>query len=226
MTATRKPKPPALHFIHPSELNLHHRNARVGDVDAIAGSLKVNNQYKPLIVNKGTHTGRPNEVLAGNHTLKAIRQLGEKFPEDERWDHVMVLFTDVDEDSATRVLLADNQTSAKGGMDDELLYDLLTDLPGLEGTGFEQDDLDELAALQATLNSTLDVPKDDDDRDVTIDLGKLPKECSEAGIVVGVVRVKVPTSVYQAWYDNLRNEISYEDKDLQAEILRRLGLTA
>lgn len=43
------------------ELAGYHRNPRRGDVDAIARSLAVNGQYRPIVVNIGTHTGRPLE---------------------------------------------------------------------------------------------------------------------------------------------------------------------
>lgn len=56
-----------------TDLNLYHKNPRMGDVDAIAGSLQAHGQFRPIVVNEGTHTGRPMETLAGNHTLKAIR---------------------------------------------------------------------------------------------------------------------------------------------------------
>lgn len=55
--------------LHPSELNLYFRNPRVGNVDVIKSSLRAHSQYKPILVNKGTYTGRPNEVLAGNHCV-------------------------------------------------------------------------------------------------------------------------------------------------------------
>ena len=64
--------------ISPSELNTFYLNPRRGDVTAIAGSLRTNDQYKPITVNVGTFTGRPNEVLAGNHTLMAFRGLSRK----------------------------------------------------------------------------------------------------------------------------------------------------
>lgn len=77
---TSKPKPAAevlaLVEYHPDELNPYHANARRGDLAAIARSLETNGQYRPIVVNLGRHTGRPLEVLAGNHTLAAARQLG------------------------------------------------------------------------------------------------------------------------------------------------------
>ena len=56
-------------------LSHYYRNARRGNIKAIAESLRANGQYKPIVVNKGTKTGRPDEVLVGNHTLDAAIRL-------------------------------------------------------------------------------------------------------------------------------------------------------
>lgn len=131
--------------VHPSELNLYYRNPRVGNVDVIKGSLRAHSQYKPILVNKGTHTGRPNEVLAGNHTTKAIRDLAEEHPDDERWQSVDVWEIDVDDDRAARIVIADNRTAELGTTDDETLMELLSEMDDdLTGTGYEVDDLQEL----------------------------------------------------------------------------------
>lgn len=129
---------------HPSELSLKKGNPRRGNVEAIAASLRTNNQYRPIVVNRGTYTGRPNEVLAGNHTLKAIRNLAEKYPEDERWQHVDCWVFDVDEDAANRIVLADNRTADLGDYDDEALLVLLESIESLEGTGYSAEDLAQL----------------------------------------------------------------------------------
>ena len=118
------------------DLHTYHKNPRVGDVDAIAESLRVNGQYRAIVVNKGTHTGRPMEVLAGNHTLKAARQLG--------WDKITAHLLDVDEDTATRIVLADNRTADLGEYDETLILELLESLDEIDGTGFNQDDLQDL----------------------------------------------------------------------------------
>lgn len=131
-----------------TEINLHHKNARLGDVEAIKGSMVANGVYKPLVVNRGTHTGRPNEVLAGNHSLKAMRQLAEANPDDTRWQNVDVWLVDVDEERATRILLADNRTADMGDYDNAMLQELLESVDhDLDGTGYDYDDLDELSAL-------------------------------------------------------------------------------
>lgn len=118
-----------------AELNPYHRNARRGNVDAIANSLDANGQYKPLVVNEGTHTGRKNEVLVGNHTLQAAAQLG--------WDKIAVLMVDIDDSKARRIVLADNRTSDLATYDSAELADLLA-ADDLAGTGFTDVDLDHL----------------------------------------------------------------------------------
>lgn len=113
----------------------HPDNPRRGDIDAIADSLTAHGQYRPIVAN--TRTGH---VLAGNHTLAAAIQLG--------WTHVQVAWVDVDDDTETRILLADNRTADMGDYDPDALIALLdtltdTDL-GIDGTGYTPSDLAEL----------------------------------------------------------------------------------
>lgn len=118
-----------------SELTPYHKNARRGNVDAISESLQVNGQYKPIIVNEGTKTGRPWEVLVGNHTVQAAEQIGL-----DKLDAVVI---DVDDDQARRIVLVDNRTSDLATYDDAVLADLLGE-SDLAGTGFSDVDLDAL----------------------------------------------------------------------------------
>lgn len=118
---------------HPlADLNAYHKNARRGDVTAIAESLKTLGQFKPVVVNHGTLTGRPNEVLAGNHTVQAARTLD--------WDGVQVAWVDVDEETATKIVVADNRTSDLSSYDNDALADLLGGLHDYTGTGFSHAD--------------------------------------------------------------------------------------
>ena len=137
--------------LHPRELSLYHQNPRVGNVEAIAASLRAHGQYRPIVVNRGTHTGRKMEVLAGNHTLKAIRDLAESYPSDDRWQKVECWVIDVDDDRATRIVLADNRTTELGTSDDDILAQLLDGIAdsaaGLDGTGYDDDDLEYLRGL-------------------------------------------------------------------------------
>ncbi|MFH8635479.1 ParB N-terminal domain-containing protein [Streptomyces goshikiensis] len=134
-----------------ADLAPYHRNPRTGDLEAIAESLATHGQYKPIVVNKGSLTGRPNEILAGNHTAKAARQLG--------WDEIAVTWLDVDEDTAAKIVIVDNRTSDLAGYDTELLADILTDLPNLEGTGYDRAQLDELLD-DTSLPAPIELPTD------------------------------------------------------------------
>lgn len=117
-------------------LATYHRNPRRGNVAAIAESLRVNGQYRPVVINRGTVTGRPREVLAGNHTLLGVRRLG--------WPTIAAVWIDVDDEHAARIVAADNRTGDLGDYDDQLLLELLAELPDLDGTGYTPDDLDAL----------------------------------------------------------------------------------
>lgn len=133
-----------LETVPTKDLNIYYKNARRGDVDLIMESMKHNGVYKPLVVNRGTKTGRPNEVLCGNHSLMAIRRLADENPQDERWQTVDVYVIDVDEDQAKRTVLVDNASNDKSTYDVEDLVNLLTELPTLEATGFTRDEVDQL----------------------------------------------------------------------------------
>lgn len=154
----------------PSTLHTFHQNPRKGDIGAIASSLRRHTQYKPITVNVGTHTGRPNEVLAGNHTLLAFRQLGEDHPDEKQWLKILVFWIDVDNDTAERIVVADNQTGQLGGFDEEQLARLVQGFEGdIEGLGFGEADVADLMAL---LEETPPLTDDDDDTPVSNDLSK------------------------------------------------------
>lgn len=133
------------------DLTGYYRNPRTGDVGAIAESLRVNGQYKAIVVNRGTHTGRPNEILAGNHTWAAAKELG--------WEQIAATFVDVSDEDAARIVVVDNRTSDLAGYDSELLADILEELPDLGGTGYDQNALDKLLDHRA-LPDTIDLPSD------------------------------------------------------------------
>lgn len=160
-----------------TELHTHHNNPRRGDVTTIAHSLATNGQFRPLVVNAGTHTGRPNEVLAGNHTLQAARTLAENG--DARFTALDCYVIDVDDDAATRIVLADNRTADLGSYDDAVLLDLLDGLDDIDGTGYADEDVEmlrDLADDAPTLDELADEFGDpqDDDFNVTLRLSVQP----------------------------------------------------
>jgi len=118
------------------KLKLHPRNVNQGDLGRIDESVEENGFYGALVVQKST-----GHVLVGNHRLKAARA--------KKIKQVPVIYVDVDDDRAMRILLADNRTARLGYDDEAALKDVLTEMAtttGLQGTGYDGDDLDELIA--------------------------------------------------------------------------------
>jgi DNA modification methylase len=121
---------------------LHPENVRQGDVGAISESLAKHGQYRPIVVQQSTGF-----ILAGNHTYKAAAALG--------WKKISAVYVDVDDEQARRIMLIDNRLSDLASYDEDALVALLSELAktaeGLDGTGYDGDDLDDLiAALDDT----------------------------------------------------------------------------
>lgn len=133
--------------VDPATLSPFHKNPRRGDVDAIAEAMSELGQYKPIVVNKGTYTGRPEEILAGNHTHQAVTRLG--------LPSIDVVYVDVDDDTAAKIVLADNRTGDLGTYDNDVLFERLGALQSLTATGFTKADYD---SILAELNPTPAAP--------------------------------------------------------------------
>lgn len=118
------------------DLQPFHRNPNRGDVETIRESLRATGQYRPLVVNLGTHTGRRNEILAGNHTYAALAAEGH--------ETTAVTYVDVDEETAKRIVLVDNGAAAKATRDSDILAELLSGMDDLAGTAYSIDDLEKL----------------------------------------------------------------------------------
>lgn len=183
-----------------TSLKPYPKNPRRGDVDEIAQSLKVNGQYKPIVVNRRDQT-----ILAGNHTWRAARSLG--------WTHIAVSYVDVDDLGAQKIVLADNRTSDMSSYDDSKLLELLESLPSLEGTGFKDVDLDQ---LQALINGDGEFSAPNKDR--TGNVG------TEIRVCVGTYRVMVDDDIYKEWADELSDACGDDEKVLK-ELKRRLRLS-
>jgi len=115
----------------------HPRNVNEGNVAAIAESMRVNGFYGALRVQRST-----GYIVAGNHSWKAAKEIG--------LTAVPVIFLDIDDDHALRLMLVDNQTARQAHNREQELAELLTEIShtsaGLAGTGFASDDLDKLLA--------------------------------------------------------------------------------
>lgn len=113
----------------------HPRNPRQGDIGAIHASIEANGFYGAIVAQRSTGF-----ILAGNHRWQAARHAGAT--------EVPVVWVDVDDDHALRILLADNRTNDLASYDDSALADLLRDIlestGSLDGTGYDGDALDDL----------------------------------------------------------------------------------
>ena len=116
------------------DLKEYPNNARRGNVTLLMESLKVNGQYRPIVVQKST-----NYVLAGNHLLRAATQLG--------WEEIDAVIIDCDDQAALKIVLGDNRSNDLGEYNDDYLKELLKDLENFSGTGYSQSDIEELEKL-------------------------------------------------------------------------------
>jgi hypothetical protein len=129
-----------------SELRLHPRNARRGDVDAIGASIERNDFYGAAVVQKST-----GYILVGNHRYKGAVAKG--------LPAIPIILVDCDDETAERIMLADNRIADLADYDGRALLALLEDHAksgGLSGTGFGDADL---AKLQAKANPPESFPE-------------------------------------------------------------------
>jgi hypothetical protein len=123
-----------------AELQQHPKNPRKGNVALIQQSIEHNGWYGVALVQKST-----GYIIAGNHRVQAAQASGAtKIP---------VLEIDCDDDTATRILLADNRTNDTATYEQESLAEILKELStaegALDGTGYNIEDYDDIiAALQ------------------------------------------------------------------------------
>lgn len=126
----------------------HPENPRRGNVGLIGESIAVNGFYGTVVVQEST-----NRIIVGNHRARAAVNAGmETLP-------VMVL--DIDDEQATRIMLADNRTNDVAFYDDASLAALLESLEGdLAGTGFNNEDLELLLARVESIQPEEPPPAD------------------------------------------------------------------
>jgi hypothetical protein len=130
-------------YVNVDEIDPHPDNANKGDLDAIKESIRVNGYYAPIVVQSST-----GYILAGNHRYRAAKDLGHAA--------VPVIYLDVDDEAAKRIMFADNRTTRLGHDDDALLAALLEEIgdsdTGLLGTGYTHADLQTLLDAQDKFN--------------------------------------------------------------------------
>lgn len=106
-------------------LREHPDNPNLGDEQVIEDSIDVNGWYGAVVAQKST-----GYILAGNHRFRVAKDMGA--------ESIPVIWKDVSDEQALKIMLADNQTARRSDTDEEKLSELLQSLPDLSGTGFEQ----------------------------------------------------------------------------------------
>lgn len=125
-------------------------NPNNGDVEAIATSMEVNGVFTPVVAQRST-----GYILAGNHRYAALLSLGEH--------RIPVLWLDVDDDQARKIMIADNRIAALAEVDlialGEMLEEMNANDPimGLLGTGAD------MAYLERLRNMAMDTPLEFDE---------------------------------------------------------------
>lgn len=146
----------SLAIIDVGELQPHPRNPRRGDLDAIRRSINANGFYGAIVAQRSTGF-----IFAGNHRFQAALAEGAR--------RVPVLWLDVDDEKALRILLADNRTSDLARNDDEqlsaLLREILEDSGSLAGTGYQPAGLEKLLA---SLGDVEPIPAEDQTEELSV----------------------------------------------------------
>lgn len=137
-----------------ADLVEHPENPRRGNDVAVTESIEHNGFYGTVIVQRST-----GHVLAGNTRLRAMRDAGS--------DSIPAMVVDVDDETATRILLADNRLSDLAEYDNRQLLRLLDDVsdyePDLFGTGYDETALALLRAAVELDQPTPPPPPADDE---------------------------------------------------------------
>lgn len=120
----------------------HPSNPRKGNLAAIRESIREHGFAGVVCVQVGT-----NRIVIGRHRWEAAKLEGLKM--------VPVMWLNVDDSQALRLLLADNRASDLAGYDEDQLLKNLRDIGNLQGTLFDMDALETLEAKVGTV-ATID----------------------------------------------------------------------
>ena len=167
-----------IEYVDPNRLATHPDNPRQGDVGAIFPSIKHHGVYTPVIAQAST-----GHIIVGNHRYRAMLEAG--------MTEVPVIWRDVDDETARRIMVADNRASDLATNDDAALLDILSSMDDLEGTLYDGDDLDDLAMLVEGQARSLD------------DLGAEYGDFSEDD-TMKTITLRVPPALFDQWADHRR----------------------
>lgn len=178
----------------------HPENPRMGNEEEIGKSISTNKFYGACIVQKSTGF-----IIVGNHRYRQLKAQKAK--------QVPVLFADVDDQTAMKILLADNKTrdNARGQVwEDKLLstLEIVNTQGGLLGTGYIE------ATLQRMREEAEVPPPPPDDEQLIF------SKPTTVGVVFGPISMKISQESYENWINRKLRENGFS-KSLVAKALRQ-----
>lgn len=177
-------------LLHPiDDFTQHEENYNCGDVEELATSIEINGMYRPIYVQASTM-----RIIAGNHTWLACKTLGAQV--------IPAVLLDVDDNTALRIMVADNEIARSAIVDNHAL--LLV--------------LEKLNAVDSLLGSG----KKPHDLEVLRHLAEIPVEFDEYG-QWPTITVQVPPHVKRAYLDMTKG--AGDDRERFELMLRLAGWT-
>jgi len=135
-TATAVREAPVVELVPIGELRPNPKNPNrhsEDQVNRLMASLRLDKQTRPLLARKANRM-----LIAGHGVHTAARRLG--------WTEIGVVFLDVDQHAADRIMLADDRLAALSELDDRRVADLMKEIS--EGdwlaTGYSVDEANKL----------------------------------------------------------------------------------
>jgi hypothetical protein len=119
------------HLVAVETLEPHPDNPNKGNVEEVRASIRANGFYGFVIAQKSTR-----RILVGEHRWRAFQEEGGK--------RIPVVFVDVDDVRARKIMLADNRTGELAERDMAVVLRLLRDMDSTEGTGYSENAMREL----------------------------------------------------------------------------------
>lgn len=104
-------------------LKEHPQNPKQSADEIIEDSIDNNGWYGAIIAQKSTAY-----ILAGNGRYRTALK--------RKATHIPVIWRDVDDETALRILLVDNKSADAGTYDEDMLHQVLSSLVSLDGTGY------------------------------------------------------------------------------------------
>ena len=159
----------------------HPGNPNRGDVQVISGSIAQNGFYGAVIAQRAT-----GHVLVGNHRLRAAVKQGAT--------HVPVIWVDVDNLAAVKLLLIDNKSSDLAAYDDASLLRAMAEVDasnsGLAGTGYTHADYQSMIRRVEAING-------ESGEDDSGGSGPPPPQSDTVSVVIGHYQMSVTGESYR-----------------------------